>query len=76
MALQCVFLIRDRAPSANAGVASISATIVFGGSPPLYRIFVAEVAGISDVMVQGADGQVDNSSTSKRILSLLLEQLK
>ena len=45
-------------------------------SKPQYRIFVAEVAGISDVMVQGADGQVDNSSTSKRILSLLLEQLK
>ena len=45
-------------------------------SKPQYRIFVAEVAGISDVVVQGADGQADNSSTSKRILSLLLEQLK
>ena len=45
-------------------------------SKPQYRIFVAEAAGISDVIVQGADGQPDNSSTSKRILSLLLEQLK
>ena len=45
-------------------------------SKPQYRIFVAEAAGASDVMVQGADGKPDNSSTSKRILSLLLEQLK
>ena len=45
-------------------------------SKPQYRIFVAEAAGISDVVVQGVDGQPDNSSTSKRILSLLLEQLK
>ena len=43
---------------------------------PQYRIFVAEAAGISDVMVQGADGKPDNSSTSKRILSLLLAELK
>ena len=43
---------------------------------PQYRIFVAEVAGISDVTVQGADGTPDNTSTSRRILSLLLEQLK
>ena len=45
-------------------------------SKPQYRILVAEAAGISDVIVQGADGKPDNSSTSKRILSLLLEQLK
>ena len=45
-------------------------------SKPQYRIFVAEAAGISDIIVQGADGQPDNSSTSKRILSLLLEQLR
>ncbi len=45
-------------------------------SKPQYRIFVAESAGTSDVMVQGADGKPDNSSTSKRILNLLLEQLK
>ena len=45
-------------------------------SKPQYRIFVAEVAGISDVMVQGADGKPETSSTAKRILSLLLEQLK
>jgi outer membrane protein assembly factor BamC len=47
---------------------------------PLYRIFVAEKtgtsAGTSEVQVQGADGKVDNSATAKRILSLLLEQLK
>ena len=45
-------------------------------SKPQYRIFVAESAGTSDVMVQGADGKPDSSSTSKRILNLLLEQLK
>ena len=45
-------------------------------SKPQYRIFVAEASGTSDVMVQGADGKPDNSSTAKRILSLLLEQLK
>ena len=45
-------------------------------SKPQYRIFVAESAGTSDVIVQGADGKPDNSSTSKRILNLLLEQLK
>ena len=45
-------------------------------SKPQYRIFVAESAGTSDVMVQGADGKPDSSSTSNRILNLLLEQLK
>ena len=45
-------------------------------SRPQYRIFVAESAGTSDVVVQGADGKPDTSSTAKRILSLLLEQLK
>ncbi|MCY7389433.1 MAG: outer membrane protein assembly factor BamC [Burkholderiales bacterium] len=45
-------------------------------SKPQYRIYVAETAGISDVVVQGADGKPENSSTSKRILSLLLEQLR
>ncbi len=43
---------------------------------PLYRIFVAEKSGTSEVQVQGADGKVENSATAKRILSLLLEQLK
>ena len=43
---------------------------------PQYRIFVSETAGISDIVVQGLDGKLENSSTSKRILSLLLEQLK
>ena len=45
-------------------------------SKPQYRVFVAEASGASDVSVQGADGKPDTSSTSKRILSLLLEQLK
>ncbi|MBL8525677.1 MAG: hypothetical protein JNN20_18505, partial [Betaproteobacteria bacterium] len=45
-------------------------------SRPLYRVSVTEAGGVSDVQVQGADGKVDNSATAKRILSLLLEQLK
>jgi outer membrane protein assembly factor BamC len=45
-------------------------------SRPQYRISVAESAGASEVQVQGADGKPDNSATAKRILSLLLEQLK
>lgn len=43
---------------------------------PQYRVYVAEAAGISDVEVQTADGKVDNSATAKRILGLLLEQLR
>ncbi len=43
---------------------------------PQYRIYVAETAGISDVLVQDANGKTENSSTSKRILSLMFEQLK
>ena len=43
---------------------------------PQYRVYVAEVAGISDVEVQGIDGKADNSATAKRILTLLLEQLR
>ncbi len=45
-------------------------------SKPQYRVYVAEVAGISDVEVQSADGKADNSATAKRILGLLLEQLR
>jgi outer membrane protein assembly factor BamC len=45
-------------------------------SKPQYRIFVASAADASEVTVQAADGKPENSSTSKRILSLLLEQLK
>jgi len=43
---------------------------------PQYRVYVAETAGISEVVVQTADGKVDNSATAKRILGLLLEQLR
>lgn len=45
-------------------------------SKPQYRVHVAEAAGISDVVVQDADGKVDNSTTAKRILGLLLDQLR
>ena len=45
-------------------------------SRPLYRVRVSEAAGISDVEVQNADGKADNSPTAKRILGLLLDQLK
>jgi outer membrane protein assembly factor BamC len=43
---------------------------------PQYRIYVAEASGVTNVDVQGADGKVDNSATAKRILGLLLEQLR
>lgn len=43
---------------------------------PLYRVHVSEAAGISDVVVQGADGKPENTATAKRILGLLLEQLQ
>ena len=45
-------------------------------SRPLYRVRVSEAAGVSDVEVQNADGKMDNSPTAKRILGLLLDQLK
>ena len=45
-------------------------------SKPQYRVYVAETGGVSNVVVQGADGKTDNSSTAKRILNLLLEQLR
>lgn len=45
-------------------------------SKPQYRLFVSEVAGASEVVVQTPDGKPDNSATAKRILSLLLDQLK
>jgi outer membrane protein assembly factor BamC len=43
---------------------------------PQYRVYVAEVGGISDVVVQDAAGKTENSSTARRILGLLLEQLR
>lgn len=43
---------------------------------PQYRIVVTEVGGNSSVVVQTADARNDDSATAKRILSLLLEQLK
>ncbi len=41
-----------------------------------YRVTVKETSGVSDVQVQSKDGQPENSDTSRRILSLLFEQLK
>jgi outer membrane protein assembly factor BamC len=43
---------------------------------PQYRIVVTEIGGNSRVVVQTADAKNDDSATAKRILSLLLEQLK
>jgi outer membrane protein assembly factor BamC len=43
---------------------------------PQYRILVAEAGGASTVNVQNAKGEPENSSTGKRILGLLYDQLK
>lgn len=46
-------------------------------SQPQYRIHVTDAgAGMSQVQVQNAQGTTENSSTSKRILALLFDQLK
>ncbi len=45
-------------------------------SKPQYRIYVAEASGVTNVEVQTGEGKPDNSATAKRILALLLEQLK
>ena len=46
-------------------------------SQPQYRIHVTDAgAGMSQVQVQNAQGATENSSTSKRILALLFDQLK
>ena len=45
-------------------------------SKPQYRVFVSEAAGISDVVVQDAGGKLDDSTTARRILGLLLDQLR
>jgi outer membrane protein assembly factor BamC len=41
-----------------------------------YRIFVKEGGSLTTVQVLSAEGGVDQSDTSKKILSLLYEQLK
>jgi outer membrane protein assembly factor BamC len=43
---------------------------------PLYRVSVVDKAGVSDVEVQNSEGKREESATSKRILGLLLDQLK
>jgi outer membrane protein assembly factor BamC len=45
-------------------------------SKPQYRIYVAEAGGVTNVEVQTGEGKPDSSATAKRILALLLEQLK
>jgi outer membrane protein assembly factor BamC len=45
-------------------------------SKPQYRIYVAETGGVTNVEVQTGEGKPDNSATAKRILALLLDQLK
>jgi outer membrane protein assembly factor BamC len=45
-------------------------------SKPQYRIYVAETGGTTNVEVQTGEGKPDNSATAKRILALLLDQLK
>ena len=46
-------------------------------SQPQYRIHVTDAgAGMSQVQVQNAQGTTENSSTGKRILALLFDQLK
>ena len=44
--------------------------------PEQYRVLVKQVGSVSEVRVLDKDGQQDNSDTGRRILSLLLEQLK
>jgi outer membrane protein assembly factor BamC len=56
--------------------------LMFWKSPPKrdqpqYRIYVADAgAGMSQVTVQNGQGAAENSSTGRRILALLFEQLK
>lgn len=45
-------------------------------SRPQYRVYVAETGGASEVVVQDSTGKVENSSTAKRILGLIHEQLR
>ena len=41
-----------------------------------YRVLVRQADKVSEVQVLDKDGKQDNSATGRRILSLLLEQLK
>jgi len=41
-----------------------------------YRVLVKEAGAVSEVHVLNKDGQPEDSDTSRRILSLLYEQLK
>ena len=80
-----VFFVRYIDPEAdrqNTKNESWTDKLMFWKSPPKapqpqYRIVVADSgAGLSQVQVQNAQGAVETSSTGKRILSLLYEQLK
>ncbi len=47
------------------------------GKLPQYRLFVSDVNGVTSVEVQTSEGKPDSdSATAKRMLGLLLEQLK
>jgi outer membrane protein assembly factor BamC len=80
-----VFFVRYIDPEAdrqNTKNESWTDKLMFWKSPPKapqpqYRIVVADSgAGMSQVQVQNAQGAPEASSTGKRILSLLYEQLK
>jgi outer membrane protein assembly factor BamC len=45
-------------------------------SQPQYRIHVADAGAVSQVRVQNAEGATETSSTGKKILTLLFDQLK
>jgi len=46
-------------------------------SQPTYRIYVADAgANMSQVQVQNAEGAAEKSNTSKKIITLLYDQLK
>jgi outer membrane protein assembly factor BamC len=66
----------------NVGKTSVWDKLAFWRSPPKsaqpqYRIHVSDAgASMSQVQVQNSQGSAESSSTGKKILSLLYEQLK
>jgi outer membrane protein assembly factor BamC len=46
------------------------------GDRPAYRIIVADAGNIANVTVQDPSGKADTSATGKRMLTVLLDQLK
>jgi outer membrane protein assembly factor BamC len=73
--------IDPEAPAATGGPGMVDKLAFWRPAPkaaqPQYRIRVEESPpGTTRVTVQNAKGEADNSSTGKRILNLLLEQLR